>query len=79
MSEVRVYTTLKDLVEREVIEALGDFGDDYDIAGFVAALRRLDLIVWVPERQGFTLILDDDGLQPAFQWLLPQFDLVAAA
>lgn len=67
----RTYTTLSDLVDREIRDALDGVKDSFDLDGFVDDLRDRDLIVWDDaydadddayrlDRQGFQLVADED-------------------
>lgn len=76
------YTTLSDLTEREITPALFDGTEsvepNFDVDGFVAALRERDLIVWDESGQGFQLVTDEDGETPGFWDLVQDFDIAAA-
>lgn len=75
------YTTLSDLIEREITPALFDGTEsvepNFDIDGFVAVLRERDLIVWDDAGQGFQLVTED-GETPGFWDLVQDFDGAAA-
>lgn len=77
------YTTLSDLIEREIAPALFDGTEsvepNFDIDGFAATLRDRDLIVWDESGQGFQLVTDEDGETPGFWELVEEFDAAAAA
>ena len=68
------YTTLADLVDQEIVGALDGVHPDFDLADFVAELRRLDLIVFHTTR-GWGLITDDEGNPPGFWPLVEKHDL----
>lgn len=71
----RTYTTLADLVDQEIAPAFGEYGNDYDLDGFVRALRDADVIIYV--QHGFQLVTDDDGQTPGFWELAATFDTSA--
>ena len=75
----KTYTTLDELVQREITDAINGVEENFDLDGFVNALRDADLIVWNDEAHGFELITDEDGTTPGFWTLLAQFDAEALA
>ncbi len=78
MSET--YTTLADLIEREITPALFDGTEsvepNFDVDGFVQALQDRELIVF-HGGQGFVLVTDDSGETPGFWDLVADFDQAA--
>ncbi len=56
------YSTLADLIEHEITPQLrtGGFRPDFDVAGFVQALRDHGVIMWDDDEQGFALYAYDD-------------------
>ena len=66
------YSTLADLIEREILDALNGVEPNFDTDGFVQELRDQDLIVWTGA--GFQLIVDEDGMTPGFGALVARFD-----
>lgn len=56
------YSTLDDLIEHEILPQLrsGGFHPDFDVAGFVQALRDRGTIEWDDDEQGFVLYPYDD-------------------
>ena len=77
-TEPTIYTTMGELVEREIVAALGDYGDDYDIEGIALSLRKAELIEYreVPgaaHRNGFAMTAT-----PAEFWAhVQRFDMTA--
>ncbi|MBA3019641.1 hypothetical protein [Propionicimonas sp.] len=73
----RIYTTLADLVDQEIIGAFVEYGTDYDIDGLVQALRDADHITYINtvplDQQGFQLSIDSD----TFWALAAKFDRAA--
>ena len=63
------YTTLGELVEREIAPALDG---TFDIDGFVDELRDRDLIVY--NGRGFELVTDEEGNTPEFWDIAAKYD-----
>ena len=60
MGHTRTYTTLADLTSAEIIPALGDYANDFDIDAITAELRHIDAITYNKPEQGFTLDIDSE-------------------
>ena len=73
MSET--YITLADLIEREITPALDEVEPNFDVDGFVQALRDRELINWTG--CGFALVTDEDGTTTGFWDLVSEFDAAA--
>lgn len=69
------YTTIADLIEREITPALDGVEPNFDVDGFAQALRDRDLITW--NGTGFVLVTNEDGETPGFQDLVAEFDQAA--
>lgn len=65
----KTYTTLAELIDREIAPALDD---TFDIDGFVTELRDRDLIVYTG--RGFELVTDEDGNTPDFWDIAAKYD-----
>ena len=80
----KIYTTLADLIDREIVPALDGVEPIFDVDGFTQALRDADLIVYVThegaaQRDGFQLVTDDDNQTPRFWDMVAKFDAEAQA
>ena len=71
------YTTLADLIEREITPALAGVEPNFDIWGFSQALRDRELIDWTGN--GFALVTDGYGATAGFWDLVSEFDAAAKA
>lgn len=77
------YSTIRDLIDQEIAGALDGVEDNFDLDGFVQALKDCDLIVWHDayrlDQQGYQLVTDEDGETPGFWELVERFDGEAVA
>ena len=69
------YTTIADLIEREITPALDGVEPNFDVDGFAQALRDRDLITW--NGTGFVLVTNEDGETPGFSGMVAKFDQAA--
>lgn len=79
---IRYHTTLQDLIDQELVDALNGASHLFDMVAFVEALRDEELIEFDEARQAFYLIPEsDDPLDDAWRhfWgLVQDFDIEAA-
>lgn len=54
------YSTVNELVEREIVAALGEHADDHDIEAIERHMLDNDMIVWDPSWQAFHLAIESD-------------------
>ena len=71
----RTYTTLADLRDQEIVDAINGVEENFDIDGFIAELRERDLIIWTGT--GFALVIDECGNTPGFWEIVEEFDALA--
>jgi hypothetical protein len=70
------YTTLNDLVDREIVPALDGVEDSFDVDMLVKILRDQNAIRWTGI--GFELVTDEEGNTPGFWAYVQAVDLYAA-
>lgn len=66
-----IYTTVSELIEREIVAALGEHASDFDIDAIVRHLLDTNGIEYSVNKQGFRLTISTDE----FWALVPRFEI----